>query len=127
MLNIENFTPAQREIIQIICGHKLDSLNRLLRGEPDCDIDIELYLYENEVSEEEFINSLNEQITNFKKLHRNPDDLRVLPKEEMSGFKHVLANLEKDYSEKYPLAIANLWNRVNIMDNLRINPISFLN
>jgi len=115
---IDDFTPAQRVIIKKICILQLDSLRRLLHNEPDIDIDITMFLIENEVTKEEYEEQLIKNIGKFSKLNSNPDDLRVLDDLDLSKFRHILFNLEDKYREKFPKAVTNLWQRLHLIEKL---------
>ena len=115
---IDDFTPAQRVIIKKICILQLDSLRRLLHNESDIDIDITMFLIENEVTKEEYEEQLIKNIGKFSKLNSNPDDLRVLDDLDLSKFRHILFNLEDKYREKFPKAVTNLWQRLHLIEKL---------
>ena len=115
---IEDFTPAQRTIIKKICILQLDSLRRLLYNESDMDLDLEMFLIENEISREEYDKQLVENISKFKKLTKNPDDLRVLDNYDLSKFRHILATLENKFNERYPKAVSNLWQRLFMIERI---------
>jgi len=115
---IDNLTPAQRVIIQRICIIQLDSLRRLLHDESEMDLDITMYLLEKEVSRDEYDDQLMRNITKFTILNNKPDDLRVLDKKDQSKFRHLLARIEDEYSERYPQAISNLWQRIFLLEDI---------
>ena len=115
---IEDFTPAQRIIIKKICILQLDSLRRLLYNESDMDLDLEMFLIENEISREEYDKQLIENISKFKKLTQNPDDLRVLDEYDLSKFRHILATLENKFNAKFPKAVSNLWQRLFMIERI---------
>jgi len=115
---IEDFTPAQRIIIKKICIHQLDSLRRLLYNETETDIDITMFLIENEVTQEEYEEQLVKNIGKFKKLNKNPDDLRVLDDTDLSKFRHILTHTEEHFKEKYPKAVSNLWQRLFLIEKI---------
>jgi hypothetical protein len=126
MLSINHFTPAQRKIIKAICIFQLESLNRILNNESEGNIDLELYLLQNEVDKEDVDKEIKQQVIKFQSLHDNPDDLRVLSKNELYEFRHYLANLEDNYKDEYPLAISNLWNRLFLIEEIQKNPLRIL-
>lgn len=114
--NINDLTDAQIRVIKAICTHQLDSLNRLLTDDAICNEDVTLFLIENEVTREELDNGLINQISRFEELYDNPDDLRALNQDELSMFRHLLANIEKEWANKFPNAIKNLWQRLHIIE-----------
>lgn len=116
---IEDFTPAQRKIIRKICIKQLDSLRRLLHNESEDDTDITMLLIENEVGKDEYENQLILNIDKFSKLGRNPDDLRVLDEDDLSMFRHILAQVEDKFKEEYPNAVANLWGRLFLIERIQ--------
>lgn len=126
-LGINDFNKSQQGMIKIICIHQLDSLRRLLHNESDTDMDITMYLIENEVTVDEFKEKIEENIIKFQKLTRNPDDLRVLDKSDLSKFRHILNNIEDNYSHKYPKAISNLWSRLFMIEEISNNSIEYSN
>jgi len=108
---------AQNLIIKRICQYQLDSLNRILNDETHTEIDIKMFLIENDCDENDFQETLSSDIAKFENLFHNPNDLRVLAKEELSQFRHLLANLRQDYKDKYPNAYRNLWERLYIIED----------
>lgn len=111
------FTDPQITLIRAICVHQMDSLKRIIEGNMKCDdIDLAMYLLENEVEKTEFINSLENEVGKFQTLYNSPDDLRHLNEGELSMFRHLLANLENLWRDKYPNAVRNLWSRLHIIE-----------
>lgn len=115
---IDDFTPAQRTIIKKICILQLDSLRRLLYNDTEAEIDITMFLIENEVTQEEYEEQLIKNIDKFNKLNENPDDLRVLDELDLSKFRHILTTLEDKFRESYPKAVSNLWQRLHLIEQL---------
>lgn len=114
-----NLTKAQNRIIKRLCQFQLESLYRILHDESHSETDIKLYLIMNECSEESFYETLLDDIDKFEGLLNNPEDLRILDKDDLSKFRHLLANIKEEYREKYPNAIANLWKRLYIIEDHR--------
>ena len=111
------FTDPQVTLIRAICVHQMDSLKRIINNNMACDdIDLTMYLIENEVDRDEFQRSLYKGIARFETIHKEPDDLRLLDQGEISMFKHLLANIESNWVGKYPNAVRNLWSRLNIIE-----------
>lgn len=114
-----DFSQGQINVIKAICVHQLDSLKRLVTGKTNIEMDITLFLIQNEVTQDELDFSLRQEIKKFEELYNNPDDLRILSKSELSMFKHLLANVEKEWAEKYPNATKNLWHRLHIIEEVQ--------
>lgn len=111
------FTDPQITLIRAICVYQMDSLNRIINNNMACDdIDLTMYLIENEVGKDEFQKSLYKGIARFETIYKEPDDLRLLDQEEISMFKHLLANIENNWLSRYPNAVRNLWSRLNIIE-----------
>lgn len=118
-------TPEQQiKIIRAICVFQLDSLKRILNDEMEpfedgTQIDITMFLIENEVEKNELQELLEYRIKLFGDLHDNPDDLRVLSKEDLSMFRHLLSNLEDEWRDIYPNAVRNLWKRLFLIEDIQ--------
>jgi len=115
---IENLTPAQRKITKHICILQLESLTRLLNNESEDDTDITMFLIENEVTRDEYEEQLQKNITKFKRLKDEPDNLRVLDEIDLSKFRHILSSVENRFNDNYPKAISNLWRRLFLIERL---------
>lgn len=118
-LNIEDLSEAQTKVVKAICIHQLDSLNRIINNNDRSGVDLTMFLIENEVSKEELDFQLRKGISNFEKLYNNPEDLRVLSEDDLSMFRHLLANIEKEWATKYPNATKNLWHRLHIIEEVQ--------
>lgn len=119
MINQEDFSEPQIKVIKAICVHQLDSLKRIINNNDKSGEDLIMLLIQNDVTRSEFDESIKKEITKFEELYNNPEDLRVLSKKEISMFRHLLANLEEDISEKYPNAVKNLWHRLHIIEEVQ--------
>lgn len=117
MNNLEvDLTPAQNKIIKYLCKLQIESLMRLHEGEQRCETDVILWLCQNEISQTDFKKSLLESINIIENVKDNPDDLRKLNPSDLSMFRHFLANIEEEYKNRYPKAIANLWGRFFLIE-----------
>lgn len=117
MIHTQKFSPVQRGIIRKICKLQLESLQRLYEERGEHEEDFIMVLIEHDITKEEFKAEANRRITNFDKVHHNPQQLMSLTDSDMSIFRHILAHIEEEYKEKYPKAIANLWSRLFILDD----------
>lgn len=120
-INLEDFSEPQAKVIKAICVHQLDSLNRILDKNPKGDIDLTMFLIQNEIAEEELMDSIEAEVKKYEELYNDPDNLRILSKKELSMFKHLLANIEKEWAIKYPNATKNLWHRLHIIEEVQGN------
>lgn len=129
MILFEELTPAQTRLIKEICYLQLSSLRRIYNDETRTPLDLTLLLIEYEVTPEEFKASIELTMDKFKALVLKPDNIHRLDKAELSVFRHILATVEDKYKDRYPKAIANLWNRLFIIGDLKdqIGMISNLN
>lgn len=116
MIHINEFTPLQQKIIRNICTTQLESLMRLMEGNGYQEQDITLELIKNEVTEDEFMETLIQRMHSFEIIKADPQLIPSMCEEDISVFRHVLANLEDQYKDKYPKAIANIWNRLFILE-----------
>lgn len=117
MLNQE-FTPTQQKIVKKICKHQLASLYRLFEDRGHNEQDLVLVLIENELSEEDYKSELINRIMTFETLQDDPQQLSKLKEEDLSMFRHLLAQLEDRYKDRYPKAIANLWGNLFLLEEL---------
>jgi hypothetical protein len=125
-MNLENpelLTKSQAKIIKAICIHQLDSLNRILNDEHYSEDDITLLLIMNNVSKDEFHDSLEEEFGRFEELYNNPEDLRVCNASDLSKFRHILAHIDEGHlkleiTELYPNAVKNLWKRLFLIESI---------
>lgn len=122
MLSIVGYT-IEEEIIVTISSIQIASLKRLLEDKMDCEEDITLHLIENEVSLESFKASVSDSINNFQKLLDDPTDLRVLPEEDASMFRHTLANLEHEYKPDFNKDVSSLWQRLFLLEKVKAQDI----
>lgn len=116
MIQYEELSDAQRVMVRIICTHQFDSLKRLYDNNACCEEDITMYLIKYNVTLDEWKEILEDSMDKLNKVHENPDDLRELSGEDISMFRHTLANIEDDYKDKYPKAISNLWQRLFLLE-----------
>lgn len=119
MILFEELSREQQTIIKQICFIQLNSLRRIYNNKHQSDQDIINVLIENEVDEGGFKEKIEEKLNNFKELHKNPNKLGKLNNIDLSAFRHILANIEENYKEKYPKAISNLWNRLFIIEGMK--------
>lgn len=119
MAIITDFTPAQSEIIKDICFKQLDSLRRLYQNKPLGSIKIENELKEHNVKLEDFREELENKLFKFKQLSRNHKTLTSMTQEDLSVFRHILANIEDHYNKKYPKAVSNLWQKLFFIEGLQ--------
>lgn len=117
MTLFEDLTPAQEKIIKEICYIQLSSLRRIYNNDSLSDVDLVMLLIKEDVSKEEFTHRLEMRMEYTKKLGREPKKISTLKDEDLSVFKHILANIEDKYKSKYPNAIANLWSRFFILED----------
>jgi len=125
MIVHRDFTHVQRLLIRNICTEQLESLNRLLNNESLADIDVDAYLHEWDITKEEFEEQLIKNIRKFKKVAKDPDDLRVLHEGDLSIFRHILFHVEDRYKEKYPNAVSNLWRRLFLIEHVMETQFDF--
>lgn len=123
MYVIENLTPGQSKIIKEICIHQLRSLERLYNDESKSDIDITMFLLKREVSPEEFKEQLLKNMEKFQKVEKEPDSFASLDTNDLSMFRHILAKIEDNYTDKYPNAISNLWRRLFLIEDLKLKTL----
>jgi DNA-binding ferritin-like protein (Dps family) len=116
MIQFDELSEAQQKLVRIICTHQFDSLKRLYDDNAHCEEDITMYLIKYNVTLEEWKEILEDSMDKLNKVHNNPDDLRELRGEDISMFRHTLANIEADYQDKYPRAISNLWQRLFLLE-----------
>lgn len=119
MILFEELSREQQTIIKEICFIQLNSLRRIYNNQHQSDQDIINVLIENEIDENDFKEKIEEKLNNFKELHKNPNKLSKLNNIDLSAFRHILANIEENYKEKYPKAISNLWNRLFIIEDMK--------
>ena len=112
-----NLTKAQNLIVRRISQFHLQCLYRILNDETHTDIDIKLFLIQNDCDEDVFYETLLEDIAKFENLVDNPEDLRILDPSDLSKFRHLLANIKVKYQKKYPNAIRNLWERLYLIED----------
>lgn len=117
MLQDLNLTKAQNRIVKRLCQYHLESLYRILKDESHSDIDIKIFLIQNECTEDLFYETLLDDIEKYENLLDNPEDLRILNEKDLSRFRHLLANIKDEYAEKYPNAIRNLWDRLYLIED----------
>jgi len=120
-------TDAQRVIIQEICSIQFNSLTDILtRVDLGTDDDGDDYL---EIFQElgferaDFDQELIQTIKNFKEVKEDPERVFDLEELDMMVFRHILHNFSHRWAEKFPKAMANLWNKLFIysMNNLNLN------
>lgn len=116
MINSNEFDPTQSAIIRMMCQIQLESLQRIHDNNDESGEDIRMLLIIDEIPEENFRTSIVKQMEKFKKLHQDPEDLKVLDAQDLSNFRHLLTNIEDVYNESYPQAISNLWNRLFLIE-----------
>ena len=116
---LNEFTPAQSEIIKSICFKQLDSLRRLYMQKPLCKVDIERVIKENNISKEAFEDELENKLFKFKQVAKNHSTLKSMSPDDLSIFRHILLNIEDQYKDKYPKAISNLWQKLFFIENLQ--------
>ena len=117
----DNLSSKQTQIVKTICYAQLNSLRRIYNNKHHSEQEIINLLIEYEVSEDQLKDELENRLDAFKKLSNNPNDISKLRPHDLSAFKHLLANIEKEFKEKYPKAVSNLWERLFIIDDIR-NP-----
>lgn len=122
-ITVKSFTPAQSEIIKNICFRQLDSLRRLYNGTPKSNVDIEEILQQNNIKPQDFQDELENRKFKFKQVAKNHVTLATMSKEDLSIFRHILANIEDQYKDKYPKAISNLWQKLFFIEGMQ-NSIS---
>lgn len=116
MINPNDFSEHQNIIIRALCQAQLESLERIERGDDESGEDLIMMLIADNVSMDEFKDSLIAKIHRFHQLVKKPEDLKVLNTHDLSMFRHLLTNLEELYKEEYPQAISNLWNRLFLIE-----------
>lgn len=121
---INQFTPAQSEIIKDICFKQLDSLRRLYQNKPMGSILIENELKEHNIKIEDFKDEIENKLFKFKQLSRNHKTLATMTKEDLSVFRHILANLEDQYKNRYPKAVSNLWQKLFFIEGLQVQNLN---
>lgn len=121
---INQFTPAQSEIIRDICFKQLDSLRRLYQNKPMGSILIEDELKEHNIKLEDFKDEIENKLFKFKQLSKNHKTLASMTKEDLSAFRHILANLEDQYKNRYPKAVSNLWQKLFFIEGLQIQNLN---
>lgn len=119
MLFFESLSDDQIHIVKQICFVQLNSLRRIYNNKHHSEQEIINILIDHEISEDRFREVIEEKLNNFKALHKNPNDLSKLNDIELSRFRHILAQIEDHYKSNYPQAIANLWNRLFIIEEFR--------
>lgn len=124
MYQIENLTPAQSKLIREICIHQLKSLERLYNNESRSEIDITMYLIKREVSVDEFRDQLLNNMEKFSRVRNKPESFAQLDTEDLSMFRHILAQIEDNYKERYPNAVANLWKRLFLIEDLNLKHLN---
>lgn len=116
MIYINEFTPLQQKIIRQICTIQLESLERLLENRGHNEQDLIMVLIQNEISQDEFRETLISRMHSFEIIKADPQQLPTMNDIDISVFRHVLCNLEHLYKDRYPKAIANIWNRLFILE-----------
>lgn len=119
MIIFDELSPEQQEIVKQICFIQLNSLRRIYNNQHHSDQDIIMVLIENDIDEDAFKDKVEEKLNNFKSLHKNPNNLGKLNNIDLSAFRHLLAQIEDTYKEKYPKAVSNLWNRLFIIEDMK--------
>lgn len=118
---------AQRVIIREICSIQFKSLTDILTrvelgfhedGDEYEDIMAELGFGRAEFDEELILT-----IKNFEAVRKNPEKVFELEELDMMVFRHILHNFSHQWDQKFPKAMANLWNKLFIqsMTNLTQN------
>lgn len=119
MTLFEELTPAQEKIVKEICYIQLSSLRRIYNNNSYSDVDITMLLIKEEISKEDFINRLEIRMEKMKSLGKQPSKINSLDDDDLSIFRHILANIEDKYKDRFPNAIANLWNRLFILEDVK--------
>ena len=119
MIIFEELSQEQVAIVKQICYIQLDSLRRIYNNQHHSNEDIINILIENEIDEADFLDKIEEKLENFKALSKNPNNLGKLSNNDLSAFRHILAQIENNYKENYPKAISNLWKRLFIIEDNR--------
>lgn len=117
MTILGELSPAQELLVKEICFKQLSSLRRLYNNKSNSPLVIANELEKNEVSKEEFLHQLELRMEKVKKISVSPCEINSLENFDLSVFKHILSTLEEKYQERYPQAIANLWNRLFIIED----------
>ena len=118
-------TDAQRYIIREICSIQFKSLTDILmRVELGTDEDGEDYqdiFTELDITRGDFDEKLIETIGNFKEVSQNPELVFNLEELDMLVFRHILHNFSHHWDEKFPKAMANLWNKLFLQSVTNLN------
>lgn len=131
IINLNNMStqnPEQNDIIKKICEIQIDSLLRLVNKTQIDGMIIRDFLERDNTSPEEFEIAVDKSVNRFTELYKDPSNISLLTKEDMSKFKHILANIEDHYIAEFPMAINNIWTRINFIEKVNENPhITFHN
>src|SRR3990167_6166337 len=116
MVNNIEFTPNQQQIIRDICKTQIESLTRLY--EQDSATDVELVLAQYGADKIDFKLEVASTIEKFRSIIYDPTSLPRLEVLNISIFRHILANVEHEYIDRWPNAVGNLWVKLFLLERM---------
>jgi len=111
-------TEAQHFIVKEVCSIQYESLIRILiKAELGSDDEGEEYsdiFEELDFTRQEFDDKLIETISNFGLVKKSPEKLFSLEELDIMVFRQILHLYDRKWKNRYPKALANLWNKLFI-------------
>lgn len=97
----------EKELIRQVIDLQLESLRSIV--EQQCHTDLLLFCIEHEVDKEGLLSCAQKNIERFMKVKDNPNLLFFLDSDNLSIFRHILANLPK---KKFKKTKKKVWRRI---------------
>lgn len=98
----------EKELIRRIVDLQIQSLSTIVNE--TCEKDLVLFCIEQEIEKERLLNCAQQNIERFLKIRESPNNLFFLDPDNLSIFRHILANLPK--TKRYKKTRQKIWRKI---------------